>query len=534
MRRSKISIATVVRWEIHEDEGQQITELVVERPPNFQYTPGQYAELKFLPISKREWHPFTIASASNERGYGGDGNDKLVFYIKNCGRWTGALFNYASAFDISKATEPFQIHIRGPHGSPSMNYFEYKHILVIGSGVGVAPLLSIWKYLVARGKSIVDIKKRKARRFNPMHQSITNPYTNSFQTQRTLDSDGTDDDISYVESLQELSTLALPEIRIKCIFLQSILESMTVSMSLFALFVLGETLTISLQIFGHSLVANSLGISLSIIALVVYGSTIVVSSIAMGWSIYSQRFKCWLECSILFVDFIALWFMVHSFLETPEEREQDSRGDTNIYFSFFGYVVVLHAVRIFHTFHVTLKPTTTDRTKKLSRKREEIESIQGILINRKFSSLRFAAKDLLPPVLEGSLSNLFSLKFYATREKEMKRDDQELISDMMGYRGKNLDARSLLLYGNEKTHKLDNFFCTGRPDWNRVFLKAIARAHRTNDEGESVGVFFCGSPAIAKDLQVEAKRVTAQHQFAMKHLNGRACKCKLIVHSETF
>ena len=35
-----------------------------------------------------------------------------------------------------------------------MNYFEYRHIIVIGSGIGVTPLMSIWKYLVNRATAL--------------------------------------------------------------------------------------------------------------------------------------------------------------------------------------------------------------------------------------------------------------------------------------------------------------------------------------------------------------------------------------------
>jgi len=41
--------------------------------------------------------------------------------------------------------KPTEISIRGPHGAPAMNYFEYRHIIVNGSGIGVTPLISIWK-----------------------------------------------------------------------------------------------------------------------------------------------------------------------------------------------------------------------------------------------------------------------------------------------------------------------------------------------------------------------------------------------------
>jgi len=63
MRRSKITTTKVLEWNTHDDNGEHITELVLECPKNFVYTPGQYAELKFSPISTSEWHPFTIASA---------------------------------------------------------------------------------------------------------------------------------------------------------------------------------------------------------------------------------------------------------------------------------------------------------------------------------------------------------------------------------------------------------------------------------------------------------------------------------------
>jgi len=263
---------------------------------------------------------------------------------------------------------------------------------------------------------------------------------------------------------------------------------------------------------------------LSIFALVVHGTTIIVSTIAMGWSAYSKHVKCWLECSIVFVDSIALWFSIRKCLEGLEQ-EQDIRENTIIYFSLFGYVVFLHAIRIFHMFYVTLKPATMSTRKstrkkssnRLASEKEEIRSVQGILVNRKYSNMRFATKDLLPPIVGEDLSDFFSMQFYGTREKE-KEDEQD-------------DKRLSLLHLHSKQRSP---FYAGRPDWNRIFVKAIARAHCSSEEGESVGVFFCGSPAIAKELQAESKIVTAQHQFAMKHLEGKVCKCKLIVHSESF
>lgn len=535
MRRYNISTTEVLEMKTHDDEGQQITELTIKCPDDFEYTPGQYAELNFLPISKREWHPFTIASAPKE------GDDKtennLVFYIKNSGRWTEALYKYATTFEEHKTKIAPQIQMRGPHGAPSMNYFEYKHIVVIGSGVGVTPLLSIWKYLVAKGQKML---------FNP--SSMDDPLFSQFVGNDFFDDDDMDETI-----LGEDEEGSNSKIRSTCLFLEKILESMTVSMSLLVLFVLGETITFVLQMFGYIEIANILGSTLSLIALGFHGSTVIVSTIALGCS-YFKTFKCCIEFTIIFSDAIAtiaLWFSMKSYAEDiVGAATMQSVSTSTIYFVFFGFVVALHAIRIFHIFYTTLKPTSHDvddeasdsidesfrsltisYQSRTSTVRQEICSIEGILINRMYSNMKFAARSLLRPIAEDGLSNLFSMQFYGTREKPKDRDQSEsgLISDMMESESFGLDIRNRVC-----KHTHDDYFHTGRPNWNKIFLKAIAKAHQQNPKGESVGVFFCGSPAIAKDLQVAAAEVTARHQFSMKHLDGKPCKCKLIVHSENF
>lgn len=534
MRRSNVSTTNVLEWITHEDKGQQITELIIECPTNFTYTPGQYAELKFSTISSSEWHPFTIASAPNEKDMTEDGRKKIVFHIKNSGRWTEALYNHASAFDLKKARKPTQIQIRGPHGAPAMNYFEYKHIVVIGSGVGVTPLLSIWKFLVAKGKTMVynpdsNIKNNNNNRSN---DSIFS----HFHDERTMD-----DSMKSVMMLDGEGEKSSSRIYAVCVILEKLFESMTVSMSLLVIFVLGETLTFVLQMFGYGVTASYFGAFFSLIALFAHGSTVLVSTVALGRVEYFNLFRGWLECTIIVVDAFAFWFSIVSVQNTTEIAA---------YFLFFGLVVVLHAIRIFHIFYMTLKPksshhvpTKADTMKNASISMslggrrsaidndEEICSIDGILINRTYSNMKFAARSLLKPIIEDGLADLFSMEFYGTREasKDQNRSEHGLISDMMGSMGRGLDIRSSMC-----KHQHDEYFHPGRPNWNKIFLKAMAKAHQRNPKGESVGVFFCGSPAIAKDLQAAAAEVTARHQYAVKHLDGKACKCKLIVHSENF
>ena len=590
MRRRNIASAKVLRWRVHDDDGQQITELVLERPKDFSYTPGQYAELKFEPISTREWHPFTIASSPEEDE---TSNNEVVFYIKNAGRWTGALADYAAAFDLSKARSPPNIYVRGPHGAPAMNYTEYKHIIVIGSGVGVTPLLSIWNYLLEKGKALANEKsidyqklpmsfmssdrrkvmKEKSSRVMQQSMNIFNDESKSsrFLTDfsRSFDFLGNQSmqlgSLGYFENFDLTSDEEKSEVspsthrsfgkfRSIFIFLAIILESMTVSIPLFVLFVFAETATICFQFAGWYMAANVVASSLSLIALVVYGTHIVACTIAAGWSIYFRLFKCWLECSLIVANGFALWFSIRGCMLARGQIDAAAWDFTNSVIS-ISVVIFLQAIRIFHMFYTTLKVQSSagDTDRKSTRKSialengEELCSVDGIVINRKYSNMKFAARNILPRILQEGLSDVFSMEFYGTREKPKEKDDHSsstekitehsLVGDMMGSVGRNINVRGSMYYANkavEEQSSQEDFFCAGRPDWNIIFLKAISKAHAANEEGESVGVFFCGSPAIAKALNSEAKKVTAQHQFAMNCLNGKRCKCKLIVHSENF
>lgn len=46
----------------------QVTHLVIRRPPNFDFHPGDYVFVRIPKIAKSEWHPFTISSAPEQEG----------------------------------------------------------------------------------------------------------------------------------------------------------------------------------------------------------------------------------------------------------------------------------------------------------------------------------------------------------------------------------------------------------------------------------------------------------------------------------
>jgi NAD(P)H-flavin reductase len=47
----------------------KVTHLVIRRPPNFEFSPGDYVFIRIPRIAKYEWHPFTISSAPEQTGW---------------------------------------------------------------------------------------------------------------------------------------------------------------------------------------------------------------------------------------------------------------------------------------------------------------------------------------------------------------------------------------------------------------------------------------------------------------------------------
>jgi respiratory burst oxidase len=177
------------------------------------------------------------------------------------------------------------------------------------------------------------------------------------------------------------------------------------------------------------------------------------------------------------------------------------------YFTFFGLFLFLHAVRIFHIFYATATPQSHDRGPK--KDVDEIESITGIWITRKYSDMSFAVTDLVDSV--AGLSPAFSLQLYCTREL----------------------PRAMRSIDPMARHGSQHFLQAGRPDWLAIMTEALDKAHETNPEGESVGVFFSGSPAIARELQRVAMEATIRHLYASQEM-GVSCKCRLHVHKDCF
>ena len=271
------------------------------------------------------------------------------------------------------------------------------------------------------------------------------------------------------------------------------------------------------------------------VSLIIHVGIIITSVYAIGSAEYTNQFKCWVEIAITLVDAFNLWLSI-SFLEGAQEDSDPN--STRWIVALGGVTVLLHAVRIFHVFYTTLKPNKTqDSIDSTQHGTNKVSSIQGIFISRNYAGMKFCFDQLVQPLEEGRSKN-FSLQFYGTQERARRglsvvysgsadEDEEIRLSSIKR-------IESLASIGGEDCYS----FHRGRPDWESIFHEAIRKTQlrhtsRASDE-ISIGVFFCGSPAIAKCLRSTTDKVNAQHQFAAKKSKGKYRRCKIVVHIENY
>ena len=121
-----------------------VIELELKRPRNFMYTAGQYAVLNIPQISTTQWHPFTISSCPID--------ETINFYISPAGWWTKQLAQMAKDYEGGKIKALPRVRIDGPWGAPSQHYENFKHLMIISSGIGATPFCSILREILERIK----------------------------------------------------------------------------------------------------------------------------------------------------------------------------------------------------------------------------------------------------------------------------------------------------------------------------------------------------------------------------------------------
>lgn len=93
-------------------------------PKCFSYKAGQYAFLMFPPVSRFEYHPFTISSAPEEAD--------MTFHIRELGDWSKSFAAYVKkqidsgcANDLNQIT--LDVFLEGPYGSHSLDMDDPKY-----------------------------------------------------------------------------------------------------------------------------------------------------------------------------------------------------------------------------------------------------------------------------------------------------------------------------------------------------------------------------------------------------------------------
>ena len=95
--------------------------MVITRPTNFSYSPGDYIFIQIPTIAKYEWHPFTISSAPEQQGF-------LWLHIRSVGTWTRKLYEFFDKRNKSVNSEVLQVQILKERTSYSNNMLELQQV----------------------------------------------------------------------------------------------------------------------------------------------------------------------------------------------------------------------------------------------------------------------------------------------------------------------------------------------------------------------------------------------------------------------
>lgn len=115
--------------EVLNAETVEITVVIPKRRP-WDYTAGQYIFLQVPAISFLQWHPFTISFCRGKT---------MKLHIKTDGDWTSKLRKLGCESGVAN----IQVAINGPFGAPAQRFYDFKHSVIIGAGIGITPFSAI-------------------------------------------------------------------------------------------------------------------------------------------------------------------------------------------------------------------------------------------------------------------------------------------------------------------------------------------------------------------------------------------------------
>lgn len=105
-----------------------------------EYKAGQYFLIKCSNISHFQWHAFTATSSPTD--------DHIEFTIRCLGDWSTKFRDYL----VKNKNNLPDIQIDGAFGSPIDTICNYDSVILVASGIGITPYISILKYIVENYK----------------------------------------------------------------------------------------------------------------------------------------------------------------------------------------------------------------------------------------------------------------------------------------------------------------------------------------------------------------------------------------------
>ena len=152
MRETPLSAVDLVRAEVKKGD---VVRLRLRKPKyyNGYVTSGMYGYLNVPQVSRTEWHPFTFTSAPSE--------EFIEFHFRPVGgplSWTRKVHDLLeSKSDVREPSgikDAPVIRLEGPIGASSQGFSDYSVVVLVGAGIGVTPMVSVLKQLLAaRGKT---------------------------------------------------------------------------------------------------------------------------------------------------------------------------------------------------------------------------------------------------------------------------------------------------------------------------------------------------------------------------------------------
>lgn len=108
--------------------------------------PGQIVWIQLPSISFVNWHPFTVASVSQ------DARPTTTIAVRGLGAYTTAVQKLPGADkDLQSDIKDIRLRIDGPYGVGRFNWAKTKLAILVAGGVGITPGLSIASYIIQNG-----------------------------------------------------------------------------------------------------------------------------------------------------------------------------------------------------------------------------------------------------------------------------------------------------------------------------------------------------------------------------------------------